>query len=180
MMTNRLVMLLLLACGAPASGAVIYEFSGVVNMLGTGQVFHYTAPSFITADTFVPASAMDACANQGGFVLPCYGVDFLVSGPDTPQHYPELTFDTLNPDSSIGKIFYYFPLGTSFAAAGTLENVPTIGNRGTLTISEAIPVTIPEPATVFVGCIAAALIGYWGIGQRHWPKPEPTSWMKLQ
>jgi hypothetical protein len=134
-------------------------------MLGTGQAFRYTAPAFIVSDTFVPASSMDTCANQGGFVLPCFGANFLPSGPDTAEHYPELIFETLNPDSSIGKIFYYFPLGSSFAATGTLTNVPTIGNRGTLTISETAPVTIPEPApgaSLIVGWVAATLVARRG------------------
>ena len=115
-------------------------------MLGTEQVFRYTATSFITGDTFVPASEMDICANSGSFSLPCYGVDFLPSGPHTTEHYPELLFQTLNPDSSIGSIFYYFPPGATFSSVGTLTNVPTLGNAGTLTISEAAPVAVPEPA----------------------------------
>ena len=79
------------------------------------------------------------------WILPCFGVNFLPSGPDTPQHYPELTFQISNPDNSVGTVFYYFPLGSSFGANGTLTTVPTLGNTGTLTIAAAVP----EPSTAF-------------------------------
>jgi len=126
---------------ATAQAAAIYVFSGRVNFVGAVELFRYTAPAFITADTFIPASALDLCST--GQMLTCFGVNFLPSGPDTPQHYPELTFQILNPDNSVGTVFYYFPLGSSFAAYGTLTNVPSLGNAGTLTISA------PEPSTAF-------------------------------
>lgn len=91
-------------------------------------------------------------------MLPCFGVNFLPSGPDTAQHYPELTFQIRNPDNSVGTVFYYFPLGSSFAACGTLTNVPSLGNAGTLTVS-----AVPEPSTTLtvsiglLGVIAAFL-----------------------
>jgi hypothetical protein len=138
---------LCVASGCLVPAAVIYEFSGTVNMIGTTQMFRYTTPNIITSDTFVPASALDMCSNQGGGSLPCFGVNFLPSGPDTPQHYPELLFKTLNPDASVGIIFYYFPLGSTFATVGALTNVPTLGNSGTLRISDTAAVAIPEPAT---------------------------------
>jgi hypothetical protein len=128
---------------AASHAAIIYEFSGIVNMVGAAEMFRYTAPEFIAADAFVPASGLDSCST--GQALPCFGVNFLPSGPDTPQHYPELTFQIANPDNSVGTVFYYFPLGSSFAAYGTLTTVPSLGNTGTLTISAAVP----EPSSGF-------------------------------
>jgi len=121
-----------------AHTAVIYNFSGTENFFGTSEVFQYTAPTLIAADTFIPASALDSCST--GQSLPCFGVNFLPSGPDTPQHYPELTFQIANPDNSVGTVFYYFPLGSSFDAFGVLTTVPFLGNVGVLTIADA-----PEP-----------------------------------
>jgi hypothetical protein len=140
-----------LASGAPAFGAVIYDFSGVVNMFGTNQSFRYASADFITADVFVPAAALDDCVNEG--FTPCFGVEFLPSGPDTPEHFPELKFQTANPDGSIGSIFYYFPLGTGFAAAGTFATVPSLGNAGTLSIT-----AVPEPGSWPAGAVAALAI----------------------
>ena len=143
-------------CATAQAAAVIYDFSGTVNFIGAAELFRYTAPAFITADTFIPASALDLCST--GQMLPCFGVNFLPSGPDTPQHYLELTFQILNPDNSVGTIFYYFPLGSSFDAYGTLTNVPSLGNAGTLTVS-----AVPEPSTALtlsiglLGVVAAFL-----------------------
>jgi hypothetical protein len=124
---------------AASHAAVIYDFSGVVNFTGEAEVFRYTAPMFIAADTFVPASALDTCSTGQG--LPCFGVNFLPTGPDTPQHYPELTFQIRNPDNSVGTVFYYFPLGSSFEASGVLTTVSFLGNEGRLAIAN-----VPEPS----------------------------------
>jgi PEP-CTERM motif len=128
----------------------LYDFSGRVNFIGAVELFRYTAPAFITADAFIPASALDLCST--GQMLPCFGVNFLPSGPDTPQHYPELTFQTRNPDNSVGIVFYYFPLGSSFAAYGTLTNAPSLGNAGTVTVS-----AVPEPSTALT--LSIGLLG---------------------
>ena len=138
----RLVLTAAAFCVA-SRAAVIYDFSGIVNGVGAAEMFRYTSPAFLATDTFVPASALDSCSTGQG--LPCFGVNFLPSGPDTPQHYPELTFQIRNPDNSVGTVFYFFPLGSSFAAYGTLTNVPSLGNTGTLTISAPVP----EPANAF-------------------------------
>jgi hypothetical protein len=139
---------------ASSHAAVIYNFSGVVNFTGAVEVFRYAAPTFIAADTFIPASALDSCSTGQG--LPCFGVNFLPSGPDTPQHYPELTFQITNPDNSVGTVFYYFPLGSSFAAFGVLSTVPFLGNEGTLAIAD-----VPEPSTavaLLIGSIVVAAL----------------------
>ena len=130
----RLLFVSVVSC-ATAHASVIYDFSGNVNFIGAVELFRYTAPAFITADIFIPVSALDLCST--GQTLPCFGVNFLPSGPDTPQHYPELTFQTRNPDNSVGTVFYYFPLGSSFAAYGRLTNVPSLGNEGALTVCVA-------------------------------------------
>ena len=135
---TRLLLAFTTLCAA-SHAAVIYDFSGVVNFTGAVEVFRYTAPMFIAADTFVPESALDSCST--GQVLPCFGVNFLPSGPDTPQHYPELTFQIRNPDNSVGTVFYYFPLGSSFEAFGVLTTVSFLGNEGTLAIAN-----VPEPS----------------------------------
>jgi hypothetical protein len=137
---------------AASHAAIIYEFSGIVNTVGAAEMFRYTAPGFIAADTFVPASGLDSCST--GQALPCFGVNFLPSGPDTAQHYPELTFQIRNPDNSVGTVFYYFPLGSSFAAYGTLTTVPSLGNMGTLTISAAVP----EPSSGFAVVLGLAVL----------------------
>jgi len=83
---TRLLFATVLLCAA-AQAAVIYDFSGRVNFTGEVELFLYTTPAFITDDTFIPASALDLCST--GQMLPCFGVNFLSSGPDTPQYYPE-------------------------------------------------------------------------------------------
>jgi len=135
----KLFLVSIMLC-ASSHAAVIYNFSGVVNFTGAVEVFRYAAPTFIAADTFIPASALDSCSTGQG--LPCFGVNFLPSGPDTPQHYPELTFQIANPDNSVATAFYYFPLGSSFATYGTLATF--FGNSGTLTVSP-----VPEPSYGF-------------------------------
>lgn len=157
--STRLLFATVMLC-ATAQAAAIYDFSGRVNFIGAAvELFHYTAPAFITVDTFIPASALDLCST--GQMLPCFGVNFLPSGPDTPQHDPELTFQIRNPDNSVGTVFYYFPLGSSFAAYGTLTNVPSLGNAGTLTVS-----SVPEPSTALtlsIGLlgVVAAFLNEW-------------------
>jgi hypothetical protein len=131
---------------AASRADVIYDFSGTDALFGFVQMFRYTSPAFISADTFVPAAALDSCST--GQALPCFGVNFLPSGPDTPQHFPELTFQTKNPDNSVGTNFYFFPLGSSFAAYGTLTTF--FGNSGTLTVS-------PEPSSA-LGILLGILV----------------------
>jgi hypothetical protein len=87
----RLVLAVFAVCAASRAD-VIYDFSGTVAIFGYVEMFRYTSPAFISADTFVPASVLDSCST--GQSLPCFGVNFLPSGPDTSQHYPELTFQS--------------------------------------------------------------------------------------
>lgn len=150
---------------ATADAATVYDFSGSVSFFGVVESFRYTAPAFVTADTFIPASALDLCST--GQMLPCFGVNFLPSGPDTPQHYPELTFQIRNPDNSVGTVFYYFSLGSSFAAYGTLTTVPSLGNAGTLTISP-----VPEPSTALT-LLIGVLIGLALFKPASTPSPAP-------
>jgi hypothetical protein len=166
----RLLFASVVSC-ATAHAAVIYDFSGNVNFIGAVELFRYTAPVFITADIFIPLSALDLCST--GQALPCFGVNFLPSGPDTPQHYPELTFQTRNPDNSVGTVFYYFPLGSSFAAYGTLTNVPSLGNEGALTVS-----TVPEPSTaltLLIGVLAVVALFFRSLCRNTW-HGRATSW----
>lgn len=148
--------ILLLVVSSPVTAAVIYDFTGVVNMFGNHQSFRYTAPSLITADTFVPAPAMDSC--NSGMISPCFGIQFFIAGPDAPGSLPEMLFESLNPDHSIGKVFYFFPAGSSFGSYGTLNTHPLYGNNGALSISAPVP----EPmtgATLALGIAALALLG---------------------
>ena len=135
--------------GASAQASVIYDFSGTLSSFGIAESFRYTAPDLITADTFVPASAFDRCST--GQTQTCLGANFLGSGPDTAQRYPELTFQSRNPDNSVGTVFYYFPLGSSFATYGTLSTV--LVNPGSLTVS-----AVPEPATELTVLIGALIL----------------------
>ena len=57
---TRAVWVLLAFISLCAQASVIYDFSGTVDMFGIQQLFRYTAPDFITADTFVPAAALDS------------------------------------------------------------------------------------------------------------------------
>jgi hypothetical protein len=151
----RLALAAAIVC-ATSHAEVIYDFSGIESLFGAAETFRYTSPAFIASDTFVPASTLDSCST--GQSLACFGVNFLPSGPDTPQHYPELTFQIRNPDDSVGTVFYYFPLGSSFAAFGTLTNLP-ISNTGTLTISAPVP----EPSNASAVVLAALVL----IGSRR-------------
>jgi hypothetical protein len=94
----------------------------------------------VTADTSIPASALDFC-EASGFTnsATCYAVNLFPSGPDIPAHTPELTFQLVQ-DGSVGTLYYYFPSDSSFAAFGTLT--ANFGNTGTLRISDT-----PEPPT---------------------------------
>jgi hypothetical protein len=155
-------------CHAPkaqcAPGAAIYDFSGVTAIFGAPESFSYTASAFIITDTFIPASALDLCST--GQMLPCFGVDFLPSGPDTPQHYPELTFQ-INTDNTVGTAFYYFPLGSNFATYGTYTTI--FGNAGTLTIS-----AVPEPPTALT-LLSALPVGFVA-RRRPMSIPFPGGW----
>ena len=148
--------ILLLVVSSTCAATVIYDFGGTVNMTGNDQSFRYTAPSFISADTFVPASAMDSC--DSGMITPCFGIQFFVAGPDAPGNLPEMIFDMQNPDSSIGKIFYYFPAGSNFATYGTLDTHPLYGNNGNLTVSAPVP----EPVTGVTLLLGIAVLGLLG------------------
>ena len=143
----RLALALFAVCAA-SRAEVIYDFSGTVAIFGYVETFRYTSPVFISADTFVPASVLDSCST--GQSLPCFGVNFLPSGPDTPQRYPELTFQITNPNNTVATAFYYFPSGSSFAAYGTLTTFS--GNSGTLAVSP-----VPEPSYAF-GIVLGILV----------------------
>ena len=172
----RLV-LALFAVSAASGAAVTYDFSGTLAIFGYVETFRYTSLAFISADTFVPASLLDSCST--GQSLPCFGVNFLPSGPDTLQHYPELTFQIANPDNSVATAFYYFPLGSSFATYGTLATF--FGNSGTLTVSP-----VPEPSYGF-GVVFGTLLFLVAQGEAFGSyqqrirllRPEPESvWSK--
>jgi len=135
--TTRALLTLTLLCLPSGASTIFYDFSGTSVVPSYTLQFQYTSLGFITADTFIPASALDSCSAPP---LPCYGVNFLPSGPDTPQHYPELTFQLLNPDNSVGTFFFYLPPGSSFATVGTITS--SIGISGTLVISD-----VPEPTS---------------------------------
>ena len=146
-----------LLLGVAAEASVIYDFSGTVSFFGIAESFRYTAPNYITADTFVPASSFERCST--GQTQPCFGAMFFVLGPDSVQHYPELTFQIRNADNSVGTVFYYFPVGNSFASNGTLSTI--LANPGTLTISAA-----PEPATGLILLVGAFIFVRWGRNNR--------------
>jgi hypothetical protein len=145
-----------------ACADIVYEFSGGDASFPGTAAFEYTSPSFVTADLSVPASALDSCELSGAIMGPCFAVNFFPSGPDIPTHNPELTFQTA-PDGVVGTLFYYFPLGSSFATLGTLT---ASGNPGSLTISET-----PEPSSMLL-VLSVALLGVVtlhlrGISRQH-------------
>ena len=142
----RLVILLFgLSLGFPnlVSANTIYTFSGFLGLPGGAtQSFSYTAPGFITQDTFVPASALSQCST--GYSATCLGINFLVSSPGWgagPGHVVQIAFmdGVVNPN-------YYFPLA-AFTASGTYTTVFFDGaNPGTLTVTQVVP----EPSTGFL------------------------------
>lgn len=133
------VVLALAALSLPSCAATIfYDFSGTEVFPSYTLQFHYTSSAFITTDTFIPASTLDSCSTTPA--LPCFGVNLLPSGPDSVQHFPEISFQVTNPDHSLGTFFFYFPLGSSFATTGTIA---AMGGAGTLVISSSVP----EPTT---------------------------------
>jgi len=122
-----------------ACADVVYNFSGTEALFPGTESFQYTAPNFITADISIPGSSLDFCTVSGTLVPPCDVVNFFISGPDSPQHFPQIAFET-GPTGLASILDYYFPSG-SFGEAGTIQS-PS-GNTATLTIT-----TVPEPSSL--------------------------------
>jgi hypothetical protein len=150
--------LLLGIAGAPAAQAgVVYNFSGGLAIFSGSVLFQYTASTFITSDTAIPAAGFDFC-NASLFVHPasCALVNFFPLGPDSPSQDPEIKVLLLQ-SGSPATLFYYFAPGSDFATPGTMST-PS-GNPATLTITAAA--AVPEPAT-WLGVLPAVL----GLGVR--------------
>jgi hypothetical protein len=81
-----------------------------MNLTNLAESFRYTSPAFITADTFIPGSTLDLCSTALGKCTVLWR-ELLSPGPDTLQHYPELTFQIRNPDNSRGNHFLLLSIG---------------------------------------------------------------------
>lgn len=127
----------------------IYTFSGNITPYyflptGAAQSFTYTAPSLITQDTFVPASALSECST--GYYATCGGINFLPSSPGygVPGQVVQIAFSdgVVNPN-------YYFPL-VAFTVPGTYSTIDYQGaNTGTLIVTNTATQT-PEPGSAML------------------------------
>lgn len=145
---NRILCCLALCCsvcGAASAGPVRYTFE--VDPVTTGYPpfrFAFDWPDFISADTIVPAAAMDYC--MAGVY--CEEARFRVhSALPGYRHLMDLVFH-YNPYAS-ATFAYYFADG-AFSSLGTFEAYG--GNPGTLTVS-----AVPEPAA-WLGWLAGLAV----------------------
>ena len=164
---TRVVLALAALCLPSGAATIFYDFSGTEVFPSYTLQFHYTSSAFITTDTFIPASALDSCSTTPA--LPCFGVSFLPSGPDSVQHFPEISFQVTNPDHSLGTCLFYFPLGSSFATPGTIV---AMGGAGTLAISSGVP----EPTTGLLLLTGGLVIGAFYPRLRY---PKRNKWAAI-
>jgi len=122
---------------APASAAVLYEFTGEGG-------FSYTAPDFITADIFVPAGDLDSCTPVAGFT--CQFASFSDSGGLDRVVFVQT--DGIGTKSNS----VFFPTD-SFITPGTF-----FVRGATLTVS-VVDTAVPEPAAW-----ALMILGFGGVG----------------
>jgi hypothetical protein len=146
--SNLVFFVLSAALAVSARADVIYDFSGTEALFPGTESFQYTAPNFITADISIPGSSLDFCTVSGTLAPPCDIVNFFISGPDSPQHYPEIAFET-GPTGVPSILDYYFPSG-NFGQAGTIQS--PLGNTATLTIA-SVP-SVPEPSSLVLLLVA--------------------------
>ena len=142
---------------APADAAVRYDFKALSSYdhgpffgVTTGG-FVYDAPSFITTDTIVPASALVSCSvtSTAGPVA-CWQQEFA---------FDAVLFGVLSPIGG-GQINYFFPTG-AFGAVGTYKTIYFHGFQdGTLVVSKVTAGPgVPEPATW-----ATLILGFGAVG----------------
>ena len=119
---------------------------------GTVRSFQYIAPTFITSDVYINAASMVSCTTSGP-IGPCAVVGILPSGPDDPQHHPEISFGTPGLVND-----FYFPHG-SFSAFGQYSEVYNL-NPAQLVITD-VPTPISEPSTVLLLCMGLVGLFAW-------------------
>ena len=134
---------------SPCLADATYVFSGNITPYyflpsGAAQSFTYTAPDFITQDTFIPASELSDCST--GYSAICGGINFLPSSPGygVPGQVVQISFldGVVNPN-------YYFPL-EAFTFPGTYSTVDYPGaNTGTLIVTNTVTST-PEPGSAML------------------------------
>lgn len=136
-------------CAAPASAAVLYEFSGAAGS------FSLTSAQYITADTTIAAGDLDSCSSTG----PCLSILF------DPQNAGQGLYDRIGFRREAGgpgfwiESYHYFDLG-AFGQNGTYASLLGI-NPATLRVSGTADPTgaVPEPATWAMLILGFGLVG---------------------
>lgn len=154
--------LMLSAFGSQCRAAVIYQLD-VSNSFFVGDAsFRYTAPTFLTVDTFLSVLDLDFCAST---LAPCSAVSFLMNPATDTARHPAVTFVIANSNNQ----YLYFDYG-SFQTLGTHSEVYhfTPSEVATLTITA----TAPEPSS-WALMILSVICG--GIYYRTFKPGEGTS-----
>lgn len=145
---TRIAKLALFAAAAfaaqPAAASVRYTYN-----LGIGNSFVYTAPSFITARTAIPAAKLDSCKTIAAFGA-CTYAQLLPTG--TSFNRPDNSVVIFTTEKT-GNIFSYFALG-ALGTPGFYTDTVILGRNDTLNVA-----LVPEPAALGALALGVGLLG---------------------
>ena len=142
---------LALATASPARAFVVYS---VLNPSTNFVFFTYDAPTFITTDTLVPASAL----TFNNTVHPATSVDFIISSPLDPG-FADVQI-TINPVPGVPTVQDKFVLASQLTEYGTWQVAP----GSWFYPNSFVQVAAPEPASWAI--LGAGLVGLLALRRR--------------
>ena len=137
---------LAIAIASPARAFVVYS---VGSPSANFVFFTYDSPTFITTDTFVPASAL----TFNNTVHPATSVDFVISSPLKPG-FADVQI-TINPTPGLPTVQDKFVLATQLTEYGTWQVAP----GSWFYPNSFVTVAAPEPASLMLLAVALAGLG---------------------